>query len=145
MSLRRLRVGELVASAGCVCVIVSLFLPAYHSPIGDLSAWNTFGPAVALEFAALFAGLAMIISAATERSTALPVATAVWCVPISLLAVIAALIRMLERPEHASAVAAGTWLGLVGTCVILMGAWLSMRDERTSMYEPARPPARPRP
>jgi len=145
MSLRRLRAGEYVAIVGCVCVVFSLLLPAYHSPIGNLDAWQTFGPAVALTLAALFAGLAMIVSAMTERSPALPIATAVWCVPVSLIAVIAAVVRVLERPDNASSVAAGAWLELVGTCVILMGAWLSMRDERTSLYSPATPEPRPRP
>jgi hypothetical protein len=145
MSVRRLRAGEYVAIAGCVCVVLSLLLPAYHSPIGDLDAWQTFGPAVALTFAALFAGLAMIVSAMTERSPALPIATAVWCVPVSLIAVIAAVVRVLERPDNASSVATGAWLELIGTCVILMGAWLSMRDERTSLYSPATPEPRPRP
>jgi len=142
---RRLRLGELVALAGSACVVASLLLPAYHSPIGDLDAWDTFGPAVALQIAALFASLAMIVSAMTERSTALPVASAVWCVPVSLIALIASVVRVLERPDHASSVAAGAWTALIGTCLILMGAWLSMRDERPSLYEPARPEPRPRP
>jgi len=143
--MRRLRLGELVALVGSACVVASLLLPAYHSPIGDLDAWDTFGPAVALQIAALFAALAMIVSAMTERSTALPVASAVWCVPVSLIAIIASVVRVLERPDHASSVAPGAWFALVGTCLILMGAWLSMRDERPSLYEPARPEPRPRP
>jgi len=145
MSLRRLRAGELVALAGSACIIASLLLPAYHSPIGDLDAWDTFGPAVALQIAALFAALAMIISAITERSTALPVSTTVWCVPVSLIAVLASVVRVVERPEHATSAAAGAWLALVGSCLILMGAWLSMRDERPALYQPARPEPRPRP
>ncbi len=145
MSVRRLRAGELVALVGSACIVASLLLPAYHSPIGDLDAWDTFGPAVALQIAALFAALAMIISAMTERSTALPVASTVWCVPVSLIAVLASVARVVERPDHATSVAAGAWLALVGSCLVLMGAWLSMRDERPSLYEPARPEPRPRP
>ena len=48
--------GEYVALAGCVCRDRRCCCPAYHSPIGDLERWNTFGPAVALALAALFAG-----------------------------------------------------------------------------------------
>ena len=115
--MRRLRAGELVALVGSACIVASLLLPAYHSPIGDLDAWDTFGPAVALQIAALFAALAMIISAMTERSTALPVATTVWCVPVALIAVLASVVRVTERPDHATSVAAGAWLALVGTCL----------------------------
>jgi peptidoglycan/LPS O-acetylase OafA/YrhL len=100
---------------------------------------------VALELAGVFAGLALVVSALTERSTALPVATAVWCVPVGLAAVIAALVRLLERPEAANGLAAGGWLALVGALAVLAGAWETLRDEHTTLYRPASPPPQPRP
>lgn len=145
MSLRRLRIGELVTLAGSICVIVSLLEPWYQSPIGNLDAWDTFGPGVVLILAGLCAGLAMVAAALTERSPALPVATAVWCVPLGLLAVIASAVRVLERPDNATGLCAGSWLALVGSALILLGAWLAMRDERPSTYRPAAPQPRPRP
>ncbi|HEX5224704.1 MAG TPA: hypothetical protein VFW29_06200 [Solirubrobacteraceae bacterium] len=145
MNLRQLRLGELVALAGCVLVIVALTRPWYQSPIGNLDVWDTFGPGAVLILAALCAGLAMIVSALTERSAALPVASAVWCVPLGLFAVIAGVVRVLERPDHASALCAGSWLALVGSALILVGAWLVLRDERPSLYPPAHPEPRPRP
>jgi hypothetical protein len=145
MSLRRLRVGELVALVGVGLVIASLLVPWYTSPVGDLDAWDTFGPSVALLLAAVCASLAMIVSALTERSTALPVAIAVWCVPLGLLAVIAAVVRVLERPDHATGLLVGAWLALFGAAAMLVGAWLALRDERPSMYDATRPPPRPAP
>jgi len=145
MSPRRLRIGELVGLAGSICVIVALTRRWYESPIGDLDAWNTFGPAIVLLLAALCASLAMVLSALTERSPALPVSTAVWCVPLGLAGVIAAVVRVLERPDHATSLCAGAWLALVGSVGILVGAWLALRDERPSLYQPATPPPRPRP
>jgi len=145
MRLRNLRAGELLALAGAICVIVSLFVRSYEAPAGDLDAWNTFGPGVALLLAGVCAALAMVISALTERSPALPVSTAVWCVLLGLVAVIAALVRALERPEHATSVCLGAWLALAGAAAILIGAWLVLRDERPSLYRPARPEPRPRP
>jgi uncharacterized membrane protein HdeD (DUF308 family) len=145
MSLRRLRVGELLGLAGSVCVIVSLLEPWYESPIGTLDAWNTFGPTIALLLAALCASLAMVLTALTERSPALPVSTAVWCVPLGLAAVVAAVIRVIERPDHASSLCIGPWLALIGAVAILLGAWLALRDERPALYRPARPDPRPRP
>jgi hypothetical protein len=143
--LRRLRSGELLALAGAICVIVSLFVRSYETPLGDLDAWSTFGPGVVLLLAAVCAALAMVLSAVTERSTALPVSTAVWCVPLGLLGVVAALVRVLERPDHASSGCIGVWLSLAGAIAILLGAWQVLRDERPSMYTPARPEPRPRP
>jgi len=145
MSLRRLRAGELLALAGVALVVASLLEPWYTSPAGNLDAWDTFGPAVALLLAAVCAGLAMVVSALAERTPALPVATAVWCVPLALLAVIAAVVRVLERPDHASGLCIGAWLALVGAVAILVGSWLALRDERPSRYAPATPVPRPRP
>jgi hypothetical protein len=145
VSVRRLRLGELLALAGAVCVIVSLFEPSYENAAGKLDAWDTFGPAVALLIVAAIAALVLVLSALTELSVALPVAAAVWSVALGLAAVIAALVRVLERPDHATSLCAGAWLALAGAVAILAGAWQSVRDERQSLYEPVRPEPRPRP
>ena len=145
MSVRRLRAGELLALAGAVCVIVALFEPWYENAGGRLSVWHTFGPAVVLLLLSAAAALALTLSTLAERSTAAPVAAAVWNIPLGLLAVLCALVRLLERPDHATAVCRGAWLALAGAIAILSGAWQSIRDERTSLYEPAAPPPRPKP
>jgi len=145
MKLRQLRVGETVALLGAIAAIVSLFVRDYYGPAGSLDAWNTFGPGVVLLLAAVCAALAMVLSAVTERSPALPVSTAVWCVLLGFVATIAALVRALERPDHATEVCHGAWLALTGAVLILLGAWLVLRDERPSLYTPARPEPRARP
>jgi drug/metabolite transporter (DMT)-like permease len=145
MNLRQLRVGETLALVGAIAVIVSLFVRNYSGPAGNVDAWNTFGPGVVLLLAAVCAALAMVITALTERSPALPVSTAVWCVLLGFIAVIAALVRALERPDHVTEVCFGAWLALAGAVAILLGAWLALRDERPSLYTPARPEPRPRP
>ncbi len=142
MKLTRLRLGELAALAGAVCVIVALTLPWYENLAGKLSAWSTFGPAVVLVMLAALAALALVLTTVTERSTALPVAAAVWSTLFGVLGVIAALVRVLERPENAHMLCAGAWLALLGTMLILVGSWQSMRDERTSRYPPATPEPR---
>jgi hypothetical protein len=145
MSLRRMRLGEALALVGAILVIVSTFVASYEGPEGTLDAWDTFGGAVILELAAVSAALAMVFSALTERSTALPVSTGVWCVPLGLIGTIAALVRVFERPDGASMTCIGVWLALAGTLAILLGAWRSIGDERPSLYQPARPKPRPRP
>ncbi len=142
MKLTRLRLGELAALAGAVCVIVALTLPWYENVEGKLSAWSTFGPAVVLVMLAALAALALVLTTLTERSTALPVAAAVWSTLFGVLGVIAALVRVLERPDGANMLCAGAWLALLGAVLILAGSWQSMRDERTSRYPPATPEPR---
>ena len=143
--MRRLRLGELLALAGAICVIVSLFLPWYENAAGKLSAWDTFGGTLVLLIAAAAAALGLVISTMTERSTALPVASAVWSTLFGIIAVVAAIARVLERPEHATSLCAGAWVALAGAVLMLVGSWQSMRDERGSLYEPAQPPVQPPP
>lgn len=142
MSLRRLRPGEVLAAAGALCMIVALALPSYENAAGKLSAWSTFGPAVVLLILATIAALVLFFATLTERSPGLPVAAGVWSVVLALIAVIAAIVRVLERPDHASTLCAGAWLALVGAVAMLVGSWWSMSDERTSLYEPATPEPR---
>jgi H+/Cl- antiporter ClcA len=145
VSLKQIRLGELLALAGAICVIVSLFLPWYEGPAGNLTVWDTFGPGVVLLLAAICAALAVFVAALTEHSTALPVSSAVWCVLVGLIGVIAAAVRALERPDHSTALCLGAVLALIGAVAILAGAWQVLRDERPSAYPPARPEPRPRP
>jgi lysylphosphatidylglycerol synthetase-like protein (DUF2156 family) len=145
VSCARLRAGELLALAGAICVIVSLFVPWYQNAFHELSAWDTFGPALVLLLAAAAAALALVVSTLTERTTALPVAAGVWSTLFGIIAVIAAIVRLLERPEAATALRAGPWLALAGAILILTGSWQSMRDERPSLYKPSDTPPRDAP
>jgi hypothetical protein len=142
----KLRGGELLVLVGVGCVIASLLVPWYSGPVGNLDLWDTFGGAAVLLLVALCAGLAVVVAALGEReSPALPVSTAVWGVLVGLIGTIAALVRVLERPQHSTGLCAGPWLGLAGTFAILLGSWLTLRDERPARYRPARPEPRPRP
>jgi hypothetical protein len=140
-----MRIGELIALAGAICVIVSLFERWYENAFSSLSAWDTFGPAVVLLIAAAAAALGLVVSTITERSTALPVAAAIWSTLFGIIATIAAVVRVLERPDHATMVCVGAWLALAGAILMLAGSWQSMRDERPSLYEPSEPPPLPPP
>lgn len=145
MSLRRLRPGELIALLGAACVIVALTQPWYENSFTQLSAWETFGPTIVLLIAATAGALMLVVATITERSTALPVAAGVWSTLLGIIAAIAAIARVLERPDHADRLCRGAWLALAGAILILAGSWWSMRDERTSLYAPAEPPPLPPP
>lgn len=142
MRLGRLRVGEMLALLGALCVIVALTLPWYENPEGKLDAWSTFGPAVVLLMLAALAALALVLATVTERSPALPVAAAVWSTLFGIVGVIATVVRLLERPDGANSLCAGAWLALAGALLIAAGSWQSMRDERTGRYPPVEPEPR---
>jgi hypothetical protein len=145
MKLARVRAGGLLALAGAVCVIVSLFERNYEGANGALDAWNTFDVGVALLLLAAAAAIALFALTLFERSPALPMAVEVTTLVLGIAALIAALVRVLERPNGATEVCVGAWLALAGAAAILAGAWQSTRDERRSLYSPATPPPRPRP
>jgi hypothetical protein len=145
VSLRRLRSGELIALAGAICVIVALTLYWYETPSGSLDAWNTFGVAVALLILGAVGAIVLAIATVTERTTAIPVAAGVWSTLFGFVATIAAIVRVLERPDHATALCGGAWLALAGALLVLAGSWQSMRDERPNLYPPAEIEARPPP
>jgi hypothetical protein len=139
---RRLRVGELTILLGVAGVVVALVLSWYRSPEGNLTAWDTFGPAVALLMLSALVGLVYVLATLTERTTAIPVAAMIWSVLFGAVGVVAAIVRLLERPHDAGSLCAGAWVAFAGAVLILVGSWLAMRDERTGLYGPARPPAR---
>jgi hypothetical protein len=55
------------------------------------------------------------------------------------IGVLAAIVRLLERPHGAFSLCAGAWLAFAGTVLIFVGSWQSIRDERTGLYPPAEP------
>jgi hypothetical protein len=145
MSLGKVRAGELLALAGAGCVIVSLLLRWYESPSGSLDAWDTFGPALVLLLLGTAGALWVFLSALAERSPALAVTAEVWAAPLAIAALISAIVRVLERPDHATGLCAGAWLALGGSVAIFAGVWQALRDERGSLYPLVAPEVRPRP
>jgi hypothetical protein len=146
MSLGKVRSGELLALAGAVLVVASLLLPWYEgTSSGTLDAWDTFGAGVVLLIVGAASALWLFFVTLTERSTALSVVAGVWSVPLGIAALISAIVRVLERPDHATGLCAGAWLALAGALLIVAGAWQAIRDERRSLYDPATPEPRPRP
>jgi hypothetical protein len=136
------RAGEIAALAGAGLVIASLTLRWYEAPYRSLSAWQTFGPAVVLLMLAALAGLVLFLAAVFERSPALPVAAGVWATTLAIVGIVAAVVRLLERPDGSNALCAGAWVAFAGALLLLGGAWQSIRDERTNRYPPATPPPR---
>jgi prepilin signal peptidase PulO-like enzyme (type II secretory pathway) len=142
MKLGRMRVGELLALLGAACILAAFTLPWYENFERKLDAFDTFGLAVVLLLLSAIVALVLVVSTVTERSTALPVAAAVWSTLLGLVAVIAAVVRLLERPDHATSLCSGAWLAFGGAVLIAAGSWESMRDERTRLYRPAKPEPR---
>jgi hypothetical protein len=122
VSAGRLRSGELLAAAGTVVLLVSLFL---QSP-----GWL----ALALAVIAAGTGCWLVVANLADRPVTQVVGAGVLGATAGPVAVVALLV---DR----------AWLGLAGAAVLTAGAFRALGDERTDVpenaYEP--PPARPTP
>jgi hypothetical protein len=125
MDLRRLRHGEWMAGIAGAVLLVSLFLDWYDAA----NAWESFTVTdVVLAISALM-GLALALSAATQRTPAVPQGISALTVPVALVAAVLAVIHAISLPDGASTRELGLWLGLFGVIGVLVGAWRSMGDQ----------------
>ena len=115
-----------------------------RTPQGSLTAWNTFGPAVVLLMLAAVGGLALALATVTERTTALPVAAAIWGIFLGFVGTIARDRAPARAPRSRNRAVRRGVARVGGALAVLVGCWQSIRDERTELYTPAEPPLRPR-
>lgn len=130
MDLRKLRGAELLAGAAGVVLLVDTFLPWFEFRSGKLDAWQSFAVTEVVIAAAGVMAFTLVILTVAARTTAAPVAAAVWTTLIGLIATIWVLVRVLATPGGVIEHCYGSWLGLAATAAIPVAGWLSMRDER---------------
>jgi hypothetical protein len=129
----RLRGGDVVAGAGGLALVVSLFLDWYGLGRLDLGAsgWEAFSVLdVVLALLALVP-LALVATQATRDSPSLPVAFSVLATVAGFLAALLILYRVINQPgpNDLVTVELGAWVGLAASVAIAAGGWRSMRVE----------------
>ena len=155
MDLGRVRIGEWVAGISGAALLAAMFLRWYGageaglgSPEGDGGGWTSFGPlneasgvtaweafaAVDLVLAAAaLLGVAVLVVTATQRTGAIPIATAALTALFATTAVLLVLLRVADPPNANGADlerSMGLFVGLVAAIGTALGAWVSMRDDR---------------
>lgn len=142
---RRLRLGEILAGASAVLLLIFLFVPDWYAVNGTLSqtasdlgtrtTWNGWWGLSdwrILVLVTIAGALALAYLQAAERSPAIPIALSVIVTVLGGLSVIAVIYRVIAGPPSYGAVLhqqAGPWLGLLATLGIAYGAYRSMREE----------------
>src|SRR4051812_42503118 len=131
MDLRRLRHGEWIAGVSGAALLVSLFLDWYSALDGAVTAnaWESFSVTDVIFALAALSGLGLAVSAATQRSAAMPVSVASLTVPVAFVASILVIIKLLSLPDGADGREIGLYIGLVATLGVLIGAWRSIGDQ----------------
>jgi hypothetical protein len=128
MDLRRARPADWLAGIGGALVIVSLFLPWYGDP--SASGWEWFRAVDVILAALALVGVALLVSALTQRTTAVPIAFAAFSILAGLLAALLVAGRLLNLPGEADTRQIGPFLALAGALSVFLGGYLASRDER---------------
>jgi hypothetical protein len=139
----------MLAGAGGVALLVSLFLPWYGLgpfPL-DATGWEAFAVVdLVLALTALL-GLAVAAAALRYRTPAIPVGLAIVAAGVGAVVCLVVVYRLLDQPGSSDLVEVrgGAWLGLAGVVAIAVGGWVAMADERKDAAEVPFVPARPAP
>jgi hypothetical protein len=137
---RRLRQGELVAAVGGLVLFISLFLSWYGLTLNlfgisrstSINAFDAFSLVWVVLLLAAFAAIGLAVITATQRSVALPVSASVITAALGALATLLVLFRIIFHPVDGLGLRYGAFVGLVGAAAVLVGGYLSMREEGTS-------------
>jgi hypothetical protein len=146
MDLRRLRVGEWLAGAAGVALIVALALPWYDARGQAVTGFEALTVIdVLLTLLALLA-LALPILQATQDTPSGPVGAAVLTVVLGAIGVLLVLFRQIDAPDDGFEVTVGAWIALVATIGITVGGWRSLAAEYVRGLPPdLEPELRPTP
>ena len=148
--MRRLRVGEWLAAAGGVGLIVTLALDWYGARGREeaVTGFAAFDMIDVLLVLAAGTGIALAVAQATRDRPALPVAAAVLTVTAGILATLLVLYRLVNEPgpDEFVDLRAGAYLGLLATVALTAGGWLSLATEHVPGLPPGpEPELRPAP
>jgi hypothetical protein len=145
VDLRRLRLGEWLAAAAGIVLIVSLFLPWYEGAEAASGYESLTVIDVLLTLLALLA-LALPVLQATQDAPNKPVGAAVLTVVLGALGVLLVLFRLIDAPEGGVEVRAGAWVALLATVGVTAGGWRSLAAEYVRGLPPdLEPELRPTP
>jgi hypothetical protein len=149
MNFGKLRRGELIAAAGGLLLLITLFFVDWYSagasvtlPIGttvsvsgNFGAWDGEGflgfIANLVILAAAVSAVGLAILTATSRTIALPVAASALTTALGIAAVVMVLMRMVFQPGPNELIDLkfGILLALVAALIVTYGGWESMKEE----------------
>ena len=124
--------GEWLAAASGVALLVSLFLPWYEIASGgpgSTTGWESLSAIDILLACVAASAVLLAIVTATQAVPAVPIAVSALVSLAGLFALILVVLRVLDIPDWASGREWGIWLGLAGAVGIIAGAMLAMREE----------------
>jgi hypothetical protein len=145
MDASRLRRGEVIATAGAVVLLISLFLLSWYGLSGavehraaalgiptTISGWDELTHLRWLILVTAVVALALAFAQATSRAPAFPASLSAIATVLGALTSLTLVYRVLINvPGSSDLVGArgGAYLGLVSALALTAGAFLSLREE----------------
>ena len=137
MHASRLRRGELIAAAAAAVLLIALFALSWlGSSHGTVTGWDGLPVVRWFLIVTAVAGLLLAVFQRTRRAPALPVMTSVI---VTALAAITAVVLLIQLLTSGGSLQVGAYLGLAAVLGILVGGFLSLRDEDGWQPGPDRP------
>lgn len=151
----RLHTGELVTGAASLLLLVVMFLGWFEPTdvFGDtgvsFSAWEAFSAIDVILALTALTGLVLVGLTLTQRTAALPVTAAVIVTALGFLSTLLVLFRVLiDQPGFGVGVpdvaidnTIWAWVGLLCCVGIVLGGYLTLRDESSRAVGPQGPSA----
>jgi hypothetical protein len=130
----RIRRGEALAGASATALLALVFVLQWYGPraggarsVASLTGWQSFAAWRWLALVTILAAFCLVFLQATRRAPALPVSTSVVVTALALVTTLWLAIRVvLDHPPHQQI---GAILGLISALGILLGSYLSLRQE----------------
>ena len=127
----RLRRGELLAGASAVLLAILMFGVEWYGAGsgtgGSRTGWEALTDLRWLLLVTIVAAVALVVVQASCRAPALPVTMSLVVMLLGIVTVLALIYRVLISPTPHQEV--GAWLGLLSALGIMVGGYLSLRQE----------------
>ena len=153
MDTSRISFGEMIAGAGGLVLLISLFLSWYGIEVegvpgiegANLNAWESFGFIDLLLFLAAAAAIAQAVIRAMGVDLNLPAPLAQIIAIVGAAALLLVIFRLLVTPEADALFGAGIdltrkfgiFVGLIGAAAIAFGGFTAMRERAGGEAPPA--------
>jgi hypothetical protein len=141
----RLRRGEVIVGTGSVVLLASMFVLEWYGITAQLrptaaslgfstsiDGWDALTNVRWLMLVTIACGLALVYLQAARRAPAIPVTVSVLVTVLGLVTMLVLIYRVLINEPGSDAVIeqkAGAFVGLASAIAIVIGGYLSMRDE----------------
>ena len=155
MDLRKLGPGEVIAGVSAIVLVAAMGLldwfgvdvPPGTEPIGGFDAFRAFDVVDLILLVTAIGAIALVVLTATQTRTDVPITLSAFLAIFGIFSFLLLVFRVIDPPDLTGGRFAldfaplntgfetsreiGIYVGLLATLGITVGAWISMRDERT--------------